>query len=344
MSLVLTKSDYFSWVQEIAKGVLTNGYYRAAMYATLSGLSAYAGKKAQKNADKLKAGEKVYRDLARQMREKFARQEKDLRGQAQLQLVEKRAKSVAKSAVSSLQSAGFPCVTGKAGSLPRMDSECRCRQTNSCRKAKVPKVDFPEFDRQGVLGKTGAILKGMADNTYRGNFRAASVYAGRLEKQAAGIVKLKGRAVGMLNRQRAREGHKAVDFARLEKKTAAKLAGAVQSGYAKLPASQQKRFASLGLSPGKGGLRRTFRGGGANLSHSTRQPVKVLREIYVAAGDDHAHAFALQRGFLPEQRRHGHGAGRFDHQFHAFVDETHGRDDFPFFHHKESGQMVAQDR
>ena len=242
MSALLIGTKYFSWAQTMIRKWARNGYVRAAGYSALAGIALLAGKRAKGDSRKARKESAAYRATAAEMRRKWAKWKEDLRGQVEILPPARRGEAAGKGETSAV---GFPCAAGTAGGFPALDADCRCRANNSCHKAKVPKVHFPRFDQKGVLGEVAANLKGMADNTYRGNFKRADLYSARLAKQAGGVRRLREKARRMHDKFFARRG--GAKFANMEKKMGDDLARAIRADFKNLPLGPKGKLASLGF-------------------------------------------------------------------------------------------------
>lgn len=125
---------------------------------------------------------------------------------------------------------GKNCYQTKSGQT-EYDQGCKCRKNNTCKKSKIPKVDFGSFDPSGTLASSSSLFNAGADGYYSGDYGAAGVANNGLSKNAAKISRLRDSLKNHLNKVQAKVGKKPIDFDGLESKIKGRMLKAIDKAF-----------------------------------------------------------------------------------------------------------------
>ena len=237
----------FPKAQGIINKALNNGYKRGAVFGGFAALAGFASGSTKSDAKKLKERAKVYRRLAAKMRRRLELKKGMNAGSLQY-IPPVATKAGGTPGDSPVVAVGeeTSCVVGKPGQYPRIDSSCACKKNNSCKKAVLPKVNYPELPEAEVaLNEVGILLKDHADKTYSGNLSgSAKVSDASISRSAAKINRLKKKLWNLAS-DRLKRGGKKVELSRMQNAYAVGLKKAINSDFQKLSAKDKKELASL---------------------------------------------------------------------------------------------------
>ena len=239
--------SFFSKAWNSIKKAIDNGYIRAAIFGALAGLAFMASSGTKKDAEKLGKRAKHYRDLAAKMRRRLGLEKGLSQGQLQyIPPVSKQASAPEKSKPVATGNQEGSCVVGAPGQYPQEDPTCACKKNNSCKKAELPKVNYPQFT--GVssdLNEVGALLKGDADKVYSGDLsETGNISDAKLSKLAAKVDNVRKRLWGLAENEFKKRGKK-MNGALLEEAYGARLKRAINSDFNKMSAADKGRLAAI---------------------------------------------------------------------------------------------------
>ena len=234
-------SKAWGWI----KKTIDSGITRGAVFGAMGAMALLASSGTKKDADTMRKQAKHYRDLAAKMRRRLGL-EKGL-SEGTIQYIPPVGGQATAPREESKEAFGGSCIVGAPGQFPQEDPTCACRKTNTCKKAALPQVDYPQFT--GVasdLNEVGALIKKDADKVYSGDLAGAgNLSDATLSQAAAKVGNIKKRLWNLAEKKLNKQGGKKMNGALLEQAYGSRLRRAINSDFNRLSAAGKSQLAAI---------------------------------------------------------------------------------------------------
>ncbi|RLA62939.1 MAG: hypothetical protein DRQ89_08175 [Epsilonproteobacteria bacterium] len=213
-----------------------NGWIRAAFYGVELGLMTWFSVESNKTRKEYDRRAKAYEDLHNQLTKLLENRpgfDPNVRsGIRPPMVIRQDAESSAFSA------ADNQCTTGGTGTYAA-DSSCSCRETDTCKKVKMPETNFAGFSTPGVVSGSASMGESMSNQLFGGNLKGAMASANSLGRNAAKIRAVNSKLRDLANKKMVEFGKKPMAFDTMTSNMGSKLSKGVSDGFNSLSSADQ---------------------------------------------------------------------------------------------------------
>ncbi len=234
--------------RNIYKKGLNHPYKRAIAFVGFGTIAVAASNSSEVAADSLEERAQEYEKLASQLK---ARVNQTTSSSGSLTEVTKQSIADSNAATSAATDLANTCFTGSPGTL-REDSGCDCAKTQTCKQPEVPSLaGIEDFNGKSLIVDSLKDFATVGKNLYNGRLKNGTTAGQSLSKNAARITRLRKSMEDKLNKDRKKNGKKAIPFDGLQKKFESGLLKEVNNAFKNLSPSERSSLASI--APGLGG-------------------------------------------------------------------------------------------
>ncbi len=233
-------------------GMMSSGYVRAAVYGVFAGIATWSAAESGVVADELKSNATEYDRLADQISRLTTETESFNAQGSTTAASQHRLPPGGPDAPEQEKLPPTTCFEGKSlADDVQLDSDCSCRETNTCTKSQLPALSQgrPDVPGGSALSDAANSLTRSADAIFSGDINQARLEGENAAQLAARLKKNKAEYIDLANEKIKASGGKPIDdWDELEKKTEQRLIDEVNTAFSKL--SDKERAALAKLAPG----------------------------------------------------------------------------------------------